>query len=117
MDDDFNTPVALSVLFDLARALNRARDSDPTEAARLGGLLRELGDVLGLLQTDPETYLRAGDQSEDGLDDATIDALLAERQQARKDRNFARADEIRDQLAEQGVVIEDGAEGTTWRRG
>lgn len=117
MDDDFNTPLALSVLFDLARALNRARDSDPDKAVRLGGLLRELGDVLGLLQTDPETYLRAGDRTEGTLDEATIDALLSERQQARKDRNFARADEIRDQLAEQGVVIEDGAEGTKWRRG
>ncbi|MCK8517336.1 cysteine--tRNA ligase [Methylonatrum kenyense] len=115
MDDDFNTPLALSVLFDLARAVNRARETDPADAARLAGLLRELGDVLGLLQTDAEAFLRGGADT-DGLGDAQIDALIAERQQARKDRDFSRADQIRDELAERGIVIEDGAEGTSWRR-
>ncbi len=119
MDDDFNTPVAIAVLFDLAREINRSRESDAGRAAALAGMLRELGGVLGLLQTDPEAYLR-GEQADAGAagpDAAQIEALLEERQQARKARDFARADAIRDQLQSQGVVIEDGPQGTSWRRG
>ncbi|KAB7622570.1 cysteine--tRNA ligase [Alkalilimnicola sp. S0819] len=118
MDDDFNTPGALAVLFELAREINRQREQDPARAASLGALLRGLGGRLGLLQEDPEQYLRgeAVGPGEDGLDDARIEALLAERTQARQDRDFATADRIRDQLQAQGVTIEDGAGGTTWRR-
>ncbi|MCC5809577.1 MAG: cysteine--tRNA ligase [Ectothiorhodospiraceae bacterium] len=118
MDDDFNTPVAIAVLFDLAREINRCRDAVPERAAALAKLLRELGGVLGLLQTDPETYLRGdgADAASAGPSAERIEALLEERRQARQAREFARADAIRDQLQEQGVVIEDGPQGTSWRR-
>ena len=118
MDDDFNTPVAMAALFDLAREINRSRETDPEQAARLAGLLRELGAVLGLLETDPDSYLQGGEDEEvvPGLTAARIEELLAERMEARKARDFARADAIRDQLRERGIVIEDGAEGSTWRR-
>ena len=116
MDDDFNTPVALAVLFDLVREINRVRPQDETAAAALGAELRALGGILGLLQGDPETYLR-GEEGETGLDDAAIDALIAERLAARKAKDWARADRIRDDLAAAGVILEDGPGGTTWRRG
>lgn len=115
MDDDFNTPAALAVLHDLAREINRRRQTDPLAAARLGAILRELGGMLGLLQDDPERFLRAGG-SGTGLSDNEIEALLERRRQARADRNFAEADRIRDELKAQGVIIEDGPQGTTWRR-
>ena len=73
------------------------------------------GKVLGLLQQDPEDWFK-GTTSADDLDEAAIEALIAERLQARADKDFATSDRIRDELAEQGVVLEDGAEGTTWRR-
>ncbi len=119
MDDDFNTPVAMAVLFDLAREINRCREADAEKAPALAGLLRELANVLGLLETDPETYLRggAGEEVVPGLSAAAIDALLEERQQARKARDFARADAIRDELQAKGIVIEDGAGGSRWRKG
>ncbi len=118
MDDDFNTPEALAVLFDLAREVNRARDRDAVEAARLAGLLRELGGVVGLLQTDPDAYLKGGgEEVVPGLTAADIDDLLEQRQAARKNRDFATADRIRDDLQARGIVIEDGAGGSTWRRG
>ncbi|MFY9974888.1 MAG: cysteine--tRNA ligase, partial [Chromatiaceae bacterium] len=116
MDDDFNTPVALAVLFDLVREINRVRPQDETAAAALGAELRSLGGILGLLQADPETYLR-GEEGDTGLDDAAIDALIAERLAARKSKDWARADRIREDLAAAGVILEDGPGGTTWRRG
>jgi cysteinyl-tRNA synthetase len=109
MDDDFNTPVALAVLFDLASELNRARD--PAQA----GLLRALGGVLGLLQRDPDDFLKAGAAAGD-YDAERIEALIVERLAARKSRDFARADAIRAELADAGIVLEDGAQGTSWRR-
>jgi cysteinyl-tRNA synthetase len=118
MDDDFNTPEALAVLFDLVTAVNRARESDPALAAALGAELRRLGGILGLLQDDPEGYLKGAPTTEEGgLGDSDINALIEARNQARKDRDWAEADRIRDQLQAAGVILEDGAGGTTWRRG
>jgi cysteinyl-tRNA synthetase len=117
MDDDFNTPEALAVLFDLVREINRLRDVDPTAAAGLGAELRDLGDALGLLQDDPEAYLRGGGNEANGLDDAQIEALIQRRADARKARDWAEADRIRDELQTAGILLEDGAGGTSWRRG
>ncbi|RNE89362.1 cysteine--tRNA ligase [Marichromatium sp. AB31] len=118
MDDDFNTPEALAVLFELAREVNRARDAgEPEQAAALGAELRRLGGVIGILQDDPERYLRGGDGGTDGLDDAAIESMIAQRQAARAARDWAEADRLRDALTEAGIVLEDGAQGTTWRRG
>ena len=117
MNDDFNTPEALAVLFDLARALNRAREQGDAGVARLANTLHVLAGRLGILQAEPESYLR-GPQgaAETGPDDAEIDALVAQREQARENRDWAESDRIRDQLAELGIVLEDGAGGTRWRR-
>jgi cysteinyl-tRNA synthetase len=116
MDDDFNTPIALSVLFDLARELNKAREEGGSEqGAALGALLRKLAGHLGLLSDDPERYLKG--ESADGLSDQEIEALIQARANARKAKNFAEADRIRDELQSKGVILEDGAGGTTWRRG
>jgi cysteinyl-tRNA synthetase len=118
MDDDFNTPEALAVLFDLTRAINRAREQDVAEAARLAATLRVLGARLGILQADPEVYLRGHQGGEDaGPDDTVIDALVAQRDQARADRNWGEADRIRDQLTALGIILEDAPGGTLWRRG
>ncbi|MBL8246886.1 MAG: class I tRNA ligase family protein, partial [Candidatus Competibacter sp.] len=122
MEDDFNTPEALAVLFDLAREINRLRIEDKAAAARLGASLRQLSGLLGLLQADPDeffkerstinVYLPAGPTPEQ------IDALVAERNAARKEKNWAEADRIRTQLQEAGIVLEDTAKDTTiWRRG
>ncbi len=115
MDDDFNTPVALAVLFDLAREANRQRETLPERAAQAAGMLRHLGGMLGLLQRDPEEFLRGGGQADD-LSDAEIDVLIVARSEAKQRRDYAEADRIRDQLKGQGIVLEDGAAGTTWRR-
>ncbi|WP_275096803.1 cysteine--tRNA ligase [Sedimenticola hydrogenitrophicus] len=116
MDDDFNTPEALAVLFELVREINRVRAEDEGRAAALAGELRRLGGVLGILQDDPEHYLRGGDV-DSGLSDARIEELIQQRQDAKAAKNWAEADRIRDQLKEQGVVLEDSPQGTTWRRG
>ncbi len=114
MGDDFNTPAALAVLFDLARTLNKTH-GDTAQAARLGAELRALGGILGLLQRDPEEYLRAG--ATDALSEADIEALIARRIEARRNRNWAESDRIRDELKAKGVLLEDVAGGkTVWRR-
>jgi cysteinyl-tRNA synthetase len=108
MDDDFNTPAALAVLFELATAANRGD-------GRSGGLLRALGAVLGILQQDARAFLQTGVGAA-ALDEAAIEALIAARQQAKADRNFAMADSIRQQLADAGIQLKDGPQGTQWVR-
>ncbi len=115
MDDDFNTAEALSVLFDLAREINRLRDSAPQVAAQYAESLRRLGAILGLLQRRPDAFLQGGEAGA-GLSAEQIEALIAQRTAARKARNWAESDRIRDELKRQGVLLEDGPAGTTWRR-
>ena len=111
MDDDFNTPEAVAVLFDLAGEVNRSGD------AAVAGQLRALAGVLGLLARDPKAFLQGGaGEAADALAPAAIEALIAERQTAKKARDFARADAIRAELAGHGIVLEDGPGGTSWRR-
>ncbi|UJW82217.1 cysteine--tRNA ligase [Hydrogenophaga sp. SL48] len=109
MDEDFGTPEAVAVLFDLATEVNRSKD------AQLAGLLKALGGVLGLLQQDPQAYLKSGGASE-GLDETRIQSLMVERAAAKATKNFAEADRIRQELLVQGVVLKDGPTGTTWER-
>ncbi len=113
MDDDFNTPEACAVLFDMAREVNRLKDSDFDAAAALGARLRELAAVTGLLQLDADQYLHAGAAGR--VDAAEVEALIQARLQARAEQDWAESDRIRDQLAEMGVVLEDSKGVTTWR--
>jgi len=108
MDDDFGTPEAMAVLFDLANEVNRGR-------AELAPQLRALAGVLGLLQRDPQSFLRGGPAA--AIDDAEIERRIAERTSLKKQRDYTAADRIRNELAAVGVVLEDAAGGTTWRRG
>ena len=118
MDDDFNTPEALAVLFELARDVNRAREQQQAEeASQLAGALRTLGARLGLLQAEPGVYLRGRQGgAAQGPSDADIDALVAQRDAARAARNWAEADRLRDQLSSLGIALEDAPGGTRWRR-
>ncbi len=104
MDEDFGTPEAIAVLFDLASEINRSK------SASLAGLLKSLGGCLGLLQQEPKTYLQAGA----ALSDERIAELIAERAAAKAAKNFAGADAVRKLLLEQGIVLKDSAAGTTW---
>ncbi|WP_269532328.1 cysteine--tRNA ligase [Chitinimonas sp. BJYL2] len=110
MDDDFNTAEAVAVLFDMAGEVNRSGSGE------LAAQLKGLANVLGLLQRDPEAYLQGGPAGEGELGAAQIEALIQARLDARKAKNFAESDRIRAELLEQGVVLEDGPQGTTWRR-
>jgi cysteinyl-tRNA synthetase len=109
MNDDFGTPEAMAVLFDLASEANRTR------APQVAGLLKALGAVLGLLQDDPQTWLQAG-AGEGALSEVAIQALIEQRQAAKAAKDFAQADAVRQQLLSQGVVLKDGPQGTTWER-
>ena len=109
MDDDFNTPEACAVLFELVNEVNRDRS-----AAR-AGLLQNLAGLLGLLGRAPEAFLQ-GTADATGLTDAQIEERIAARAAAKKARDFATADRVREELAAQGVLLEDSAAGTTWRR-
>ena len=115
MDDDFNSPEACAVLFEMAREINRLRDTDIQAAGALAARLKELAGVLGVLQMDPDAFLQAGAAGK--VDASEVEALIAARLQARADKNWAESDRIRDQLTDMGVVLEDGKGGTTWRLG
>ena len=106
MDDDFNTPGAVAVLFELAAEVNRSND------VKCAALLRGLGGVLGILQQDPSAYMQAGA----GLDDAAIQQLIEARTQAKRARDFKESDRIRDELAAQGILLQDSANATSWVR-
>ena len=107
MDDDFNTAGAISVLFELANAVNSTRD------AGRAGLLKALGGILNILQRDPEQFLKGGKAA---VSEERIAELIAERAAAKKARNWGRADEIRASLKEAGIELLDGPQGTTWRK-
>lgn len=120
MDDDFNTPVALSVLFDLVRDINTVTKSDQTKARKLVIVLKSLAALLGILTSDPQQFLQSGNAASIAAE--TIEVLIAERLRARSNKDFERADAIRDELQEQGIVLEDARDPETkeittqWRR-
>tara|TARA_R110002110_G_scaffold166602_2_gene367305 strand:- start:60085 stop:61479 length:1395 start_codon:yes stop_codon:yes gene_type:complete len=115
MNDDFNTPQALAVLFDLANKINIAKqEKEYKTAADLGRSLVSLAGILGILSNSPESFLKGG--MADNVDSTHIESLIAERNTARANKDWAKADQVRAQLLESGIVIEDGAGGTTWRK-
>ena len=133
MDDDFNTAVAVSVLFDLAHEINRLKTTDVSGAATLAVRLRRLGDILGLLHRDPDEYLKGKPRVYERrltdtvsvtdtakiqyeMSEQRIEELICERTAARQAKNWSESDRIRDELMAKGVILEDGAGGTTWRR-
>jgi cysteinyl-tRNA synthetase len=134
MDDDFNTPIAVAVLFDLARELNKTKDSESKKAGQLAFSLKTLGGLLGILQDDPDAWLKGGNVVVTvptaslsleaypptvviGLSEETINLRIHERLDAKKTKNWALADQIRDELKTQGIILEDAPDGTTsWRR-
>jgi len=120
MDDDFNTPEAIAVLFDLAREINRHKQQQPETAGQLAACLIRLGGILGLLQVEPDDYLRdaAPGQTDvpGALSSEAVEDLIARRLKARTDKDWAQADRIRDELDAAGIILEDGASGTRWRR-
>ena len=116
MDDDFNTREAFSAMYDLVRELNTVARKDQNKAQALAGELKALGEILGVLQVDPKAFLKGSSQDDGGLSDTAIEALIAERKSAKLAKNYARADEVREELKQQGVILEDSREGTRWRR-
>ena len=115
MNDDLNVPEAYSVLFDLARDLNKHKsqgDAGAEEAGKLAAVLKGIGGILGLLQRDPQVFMQSGNDDEV----AEIEALIKARNDARAARDWGAADAARDKLTAMGIVLEDGAGGTTWRR-
>ncbi|SFV87672.1 Cysteinyl-tRNA synthetase [hydrothermal vent metagenome] len=112
LDDDFNTPIALSILFELAKMANAEREKDRDQANALGQLLKKLGGYIGILQMDADAFLKQGV----ALSDDAIDAKICQRNDARANKDFATSDQIRDELAELGIILEDSTGTTTWRR-
>jgi cysteinyl-tRNA synthetase len=112
LNDDLNTPIAIAELHALAKQLHKASSGErPVLKARI----LAAGNLLGILQQDPEAWLQGG-AGGDAISADAIEALIGERQEAKLARNYARADEIRQELLAQGVVLEDSREGTKWRR-
>ena len=115
MDDDFNTPEAYSVLFDLAREVNRLKSESPEAGNGLAARLRQLAGIVGLLQQDAESFLQSGAQNSND-EVAEIEALIKMRNDARQSKDWAQADVARDKLNALGIILEDGPQGTSWRR-
>jgi cysteinyl-tRNA synthetase len=116
LNDDFNTANGVAVLFDLVREINRAKSEQQEKQHELASLLRYMGGLLGLLQADAEDFLKSQAGQGEGLSDTAIEDLVSARLQARGEKNWARADRIRDELVDAGIVIEDGSDGSRWRR-
>lgn len=113
MDDDFNVPEALSVLFDLAKTINKLKESGDIEKAKeLAKELVNLSNSLGLLKQDSEIFLKSGVD----MNESEVQALIDEREKSRDEGDYSKADEIRDQLLEKNIILEDSREGTFWRR-
>ena len=112
LDDDFNTPIALSILFEIAKHANTEREDDKDQAGALSELLRKLGNHIGIMRYDADDYLKMGIE----LSDAKIDEKIYQRESARASKDFAMSDQIRDELLALGIVLEDSINGTTWRR-
>ncbi len=110
LSDDLNTPLAISALHEAAGAVNKSGMAEDAGALQSGA------DLLGLLQLDPEDWFKWQPEGTASLSDTDIDGLIEERDAARAEKNFARADEIRDRLADAGILLEDGAQGTAWKR-
>jgi cysteinyl-tRNA synthetase len=115
MDDDFNTPRALAVLFELVSELNRAVREGSLEAGKLAAQLKRLGGIIGLLQQSPDAFLKGQDRAGE-LSAEQIETLILQRKDARSNRDFALSDKIRDDLAAQGVILKDDRSGTSWYR-
>ena len=112
LDDDFNTPIAISILFEISKQINLEKEKDIDFASALSGLLIRLGGYLGILQNNPEDFLKQGVQ----LSDEEIDQKIKDRNLARSEKDFVLSDQIRNELEAHGIILEDSAEGTSWRR-
>lgn len=116
MDDDFNTAGAISVLHSVASEINQARREGRVEESQdLAAVLTRLGDILGLLQQDPEAFFQQGAEGDLSAED--VESMIRARAEARRQKNFAESDRIRDELLARGILLDDSREGTTWRRG
>ncbi|QBY05210.1 cysteine--tRNA ligase [Thalassotalea sp. HSM 43] len=114
MNDDFNTPEALPVIFELAKEVNRIKQAEPVKAAQLAYILIKLGAIIGIAQNDPESFFMGDAQDDDA---ALIEQLIEQRNSARANKDWAAADDARDKLKAMNVILEDSAGKTTWRRG
>lgn len=112
LNDDFNTPMALSILFEIAKQINIERTNNPNKAIALSIQLVELGNYLGILEYDADEYLKQGSE----LSESDISKKIEQREEARSSKDFAMSDQIRDELFELGIILEDSVNGTTWRR-
>ena len=112
LNDDFNTPMALSILFEIAKQINIERTNNPNKASALSIQLVELGNYLGILEYDADEYLKQGSE----LSESDISKKIERREEARSSKDFAMSDQIRDKLFQLGIILEDSVNGTTWRR-
>ena len=115
MDDDFNTPKAISVLFEMVNELNKLKKTSESAAAVFASKIVDLAGILGLLQQNADAFLKGADK-EGEIDAAAIEQLIEQRNAAKSNKDYAESDRIRDALVEQGVILKDSREGTSWFR-